>query len=297
MSLVQVLLSTFNGGRYLPDLLDSLVGQTYSHVSILARDDGSSDGTTAVLEQYARRGHLRWYEGPHLAAGRSFFELLTCADAAAAAFAFCDQDDIWLPDKIARVRARFDAEGVDQPLLYCGRAVVVDERLRPIGYTTEARRGLSLGNALVENVAPGCTMVINAQARELLLRHEPPAEALHDAWTYLVISALGRAIYDAHPAVLYRQHMGNAIGVRRRRWRSRLARLGSAGHKFVGLAVEFERLYGQDLDPDSRRVIDRFVRGRTSRLAALTYALSGEVHRQTVVDNLMLKMLIALGRF
>ncbi len=296
---VQVLLSTFNGERYLPALLDSLVGQTYPHVSILARDDESSDGTTAVLERYAASGHLIWYQGPHLGVRRSFFELLARADATASAFAFCDQDDVWLPHKLARVGARLDAEGRDEPVLYCGRAHLVDERLRPIGHTASARRGPSLRNALVENIAPGCTMVLNARARSLLVHRVPRGPVLHDAWAYLVVAALGRVIYDDEPAVLYRQHSANAIGAKHPRWRWRLARLGTIRQDrllrpFVGQAAELERLYGQDLDPDSRRTVERFVRGRSNALAALKYALAGDVYRQTAVDNLILKMLIAL---
>lgn len=298
MSLVQVLLSTYNGERYLPELLDSLLEQTHPHVSILARDDGSSDGTTGVLARYAGSGRLAWYQGRHAGVRGSFFDLLARADGHASAFAFCDQDDVWLPGKLARVWQWLDAEGGDRPVLYCGRAVVVDEQLRPMGHTTLARRGPSLGNALVETIAPGCTMALNAKARTLLLGRDSTSE-LHDAWSYLVISALGHVVYDDHPTLLYRQHAANAIGAKRPRWRWRLARLRSirqdrALRRFVQRAVELQELYGADLRPEIQTQIERFVRGRDGLLASLAYALRGEVYRQTPSDNLILKALIAL---
>jgi glycosyltransferase involved in cell wall biosynthesis len=301
MSLVQVLLSTLDGERHLPAQLDSLLAQTHPHVAILARDDGSSDGTTTILERYAAAGRLRWYQGPHAGVRGSFLDLLARADDRAAAFAFCDQDDVWMPDKLARVQARLDAAGPDRPVLYCGRARLVDDRLQPIGYTKTARRGPSLRNALVENIAPGCTMVLNAPARAVLLRHEAEAHGLHDGWAYLVIAALGSVVYDDKPAVLYRQHSGNAVGSRFPRWRWWLTRLGSGWkddrrHRFVKQAEELERLYGAELDAARRQLLDRFLRGRTGRLAALRYALGGEVYRQTVPDNLALRILIALGQ-
>jgi glycosyltransferase involved in cell wall biosynthesis len=299
MSLLQVLLSTFNGEEHLPAQLDSLLAQTYPKVSILVRDDGSSDGTTGILRRYAAGGHLCWYQGSHTGVRESFFDLLAQADDRAAAFAFCDQDDIWLPDKLRRMHARLEAEGGDQAVLYCGRARLVDDQLRPLGYSKRVRRGPSLGNALVENIAPGCTMAMNASARSLLLTHDVHGASLHDAWAYLVVSAVGRVVYDDEPMVLYRQHTGNVVGARIPQWRWWVLRLVSGWRderrrRFLERATELERFYGHQLDPARRQLLDRFLRGRDRAVPALRYALRGDVYRQTTIDNLILKILIAL---
>jgi len=299
MSRVQVLLSTFNGERFLPALLDSLAGQTHPDVSVLVRDDGSGDGTTDVLERYASSGQLRWYQGHHVGIRASFFDLVARADASADLYAFCDQDDIWLPEKLERASAQL-AEANGCPALYCARALLVDERLQAIGHTMRPARGPSLCNALVENIAPGCTMVFNAAARRLLIRETPHCQGLHDSWTYLVVAALGRVIFDDSPTVLYRQHGGNAIGARHQKWRWRLKRFGNINTDralrttFVAHAAELERIYGDDLDPVNRGIVSRFVHRRPGILDAVKYAVRGDVYRQTTVDNLILRTLIAL---
>jgi hypothetical protein len=231
----------------------------------------------------------------------SFFDLLARADERAVAFAFCDQDDIWLPDKLRRVHARLGAEGRDRAVLYCGRARLVDDQLRPLGYSKRVRRGPSFSNALVENIAPGCTMAMNASARTLLLRHDAHGASLHDAWAYLVVSALGRVVYDDEPMVLYRQHTGNLVGARIPHWRWWVLRLVSGWRderrrRFLEQAAELQRLYGHELDPARRLLLDGFLHGRDRAAPALRYALRGDVYRQTVIDNLTLKVLIALRK-
>lgn len=296
---VQVLLSTFNGERFLPELLESVFAQTHTPISVLVRDDGSRDGTTAVLERWARNRDLVWYQGQHVGVGRSFFDLLAQADPDAAAFAFCDQDDVWLPDKLARTWRALETARHGEPVLYCSRAVVVDRHLKPIGLTALPRRGPSLANALVANIAPGCTMALNAAGRDVLLRRELVLETLHDAWAYLVIAALGRVVYDPEPSVLYRQHAGNTIGAANPRWRRRLGRLRTLGRRapkrmFLENAFELERLYGPELDAERGQLLRRFLNHPRGIVSAMKYALSGEVYRQTRIDDLVLRALIAL---
>lgn len=294
MSTVQVLLSVYNGEPYLEPLLESLLRQDHRDLSILVRDDGSADRSVSILARFARDPRLRFYEGPHAGVTASFFDLLERADTHAQRFAFCDQDDIWLPDKVTRAIERLDAEPNDVPVLYCGRQIVVDRSLRHLGLSKPFRRPPSLSNALVENIAAGCTIVLNVRARAILLGRRPTCDVLHDAWAYLAVSAFGRVVFDDRPMVMYRQHGGNLVGY----WRHPLTRLRQFRrnrHRLSRLALDFHRLFGADLSGEAKAVVERFLRHRDSWHSTVRYALRPDVYRQTPLHNLLLRVAIVLG--
>ncbi len=222
---VQVLLSTYNGAAFLEPLLKSVLAQDHAPLELLVRDDGSTDETVGILERYAAQGKLSLTRGANLGFARSFLTLAATAPEAEF-YAFCDQDDIWEKDKISRAvesLSRFDPA---EPLLYGGRYQLVDESLQPIATSPIPSRGPSFANALVQCIAPGCTLVFNAAARRLLASSLPPEHPYsHDWWIYLVISAMGRVVYDPVSKILYRQHGGNVIGHKTGLWDRVLKRL------------------------------------------------------------------------
>lgn len=224
---IDILLSTFNGGRHLAQQLDSVLAQTATGWRLLVRDDGSTDDTPRILEDYAARHPRRigWIarDPERLGACRSFGRLLQASTARYVMF--CDQDDVWLPHKIEiTLRAMQDLEarwGAEAPLVVFTDLKVVDEalveraasfwrllRLDPL----HCRR---LNRLVLQSVANGCTMILNAALRE---RAGPiPAEAaMHDWWVTLVAAAFGRCGHVPEPTVLYRQHGANVSGAERR---------------------------------------------------------------------------------
>jgi glycosyltransferase involved in cell wall biosynthesis len=298
MERAQILLSTYNGAPFLEPLLESLLAQDYPAFSILVREDGSSDATPSILARYTRDPRVSFYVGDHVGTAASFFELLGRADTAASFFAFCDQDDIWLPDKLTRAVARLDEELPDEPALYCSRQILVGPTLARLGLSRIPRRGPAFNNALVENIAAGCTIVVNDTARAVLARRRP-CGIMHDWWTYLVVAAFGRTVYDEQPTILYRQHLGNVIGSQNGswgRWARRVQRLRRKGDRFIPpqQVLEFRRLFGDELDAQKARVLQRFIDHRCTRRAAFEYALRPDVFRQTRLDDLILRVLIAL---
>ena len=103
MEKVQILMSTYYGEKYLREQLDSIIKQTYPLINILIRDDGSSDGTLSILKEYAGKyDHVTYYEGENIGVIQSFLQLLKESDANVNYYAFADQDDVWLPEKIVR---------------------------------------------------------------------------------------------------------------------------------------------------------------------------------------------------
>ncbi|HEV7265852.1 MAG TPA: glycosyltransferase family 2 protein [Falsiroseomonas sp.] len=213
-----ILLSVFDGAEFLPAQLESLERQADRRWVLLWRDDGSRDGSARILEDFAARqtpDRVRRVAQPagRVGAATSFLALLRAAPSDAARYAFCDQDDIWLPGKLLRASAGLETVPPGRPALYCTRQLLVDRELQRLGLSPDARRGPGLANALVQNIATGCTIVMNASARRHVLSGTPPPCTLHDWWTYLVVTATGgQVIFDPQPEILYRQHGANAVG-------------------------------------------------------------------------------------
>lgn len=212
--MICILLSTFNGENYLAEQLDSLLGQTYQEWTLLVRDDGSTDGTRQILADYARHDS-RICLLPHnqrLWAADSYLELLSLASEADY-YAFCDQDDVWLPDKLLRSVQALVGHGT-LPAMYCSRLQLVDGEREPLGWSRALQRKPCFANALIENIAIGCTIVLNRQAFQLLRLRIPPRNQIymHDWWCYQVISAFGLVVYDPEAFILYRQHATNTLG-------------------------------------------------------------------------------------
>lgn len=296
---VNILLSTYNGERYLRPQLDSLIAQDYPHVHIRVRDDGSTDRTIQILQEYVRTyPNLILTVGPNLGPAASFFALLEEADPDCTYFAFCDQDDVWLPDKVSRAVTAIRSSGDLRPTLYFSRVEYVDAQLQSLGVSRKPRR-IGFGNALVENCAPGCTMLMNERARQLLLSRVPRRFFVHDSWCYLVMSALGHLVFEDAAPIKYRQHGTNVLGAATNplsRMKSRLRRFAQGQpSEYHAQAMEFSRLFHSELDPGLRQILDRFLSAHPHVSTRLSYALTLDVWRQSRFDNLLLRLLVLLG--
>lgn len=297
--LVEVLLSTWNGERYLRPQVDSVLAQTHRELRLLVRDDGSEDGTLDVLRGYDGDERVVVRAGTNLGLPAAFFRLLDDAGDDADLWALCDQDDVWRPDKLARAVAALQT--VDGPALYCGRVLVVDEQLRSLYPHELPWRGPSFTNALVQNIALGCTVVLNRQALELVRGRWPDQCVMHDAWLYLVLAATGTVLYDPHLLVDYRQHGANTVGMGRDRL-SRLAgrvrrQLAADGPGRHGRQdAELLRLHSERLRPQARRELEDFLAAREKVPARLRYVLTGAAHRQTLGSDLVRRALQCCGR-
>ena len=299
MTTVEVLLSSYNGSRWLPEQVDSILGQTHTPLRLTIRDDGSTDDTRTVLSAYEADVRVQVAYGTNLGLPEAFFRLLDGSSDDADLWALSDQDDVWLADKLARAVAALAA--IDGPALYCARVAVTDEELRPLYPHELPRRGPSFANALVQNIALGCTVVVNRKARDLLRHCWPEDCVMHDAWMYLVVAGAGQVIYDPTVVVKYRQHGGNSVGMGRgpaSRLAGRVRRqlsVGGAG-KHGRQDAELLRLHGEHLTTGHRRMLDEFLAGQRTLPGRLRAATLGPTHRQTRGSDLVLKALHVAGR-
>jgi glycosyltransferase involved in cell wall biosynthesis len=281
---VAILLSTFNGAAFLREQLDSFGVQTHGDWVLYWRDDGSTDDTVAIVEDFAARaGQGRCVRiddrPPRLGATASFLHLLASVApglGAPDAVAFADQDDVWLPEKLARGIDALGRVGPDVPGLYCARQMLVDARLQPLAVSAAFGASAGFPAALTQNIATGCTVMMNRAAATSVARSTPSAGALHDWWCYLVVSAAGgRVVRDDTPVVLYRQHGRNLVGAPR----SRPARALAALRRGSGLFMSGFRQNVAALASQPHLLTDQ----ARADLAALGRALDGPWWRRLAV--------------
>ena len=298
---VAVLLSTYNGAKFLSVQLESLLAQKDVDLTIFVRDDGSSDTTPNVLVQFAAQHnniHLRLEKNIGVIA--SFFDLMTTVDDNFDYYALADQDDYWLPEKLISAVNKLEQQSKGKPLLYCSALEFVDKDLVHLGMSNLNFKP-SFGNALVENIVTGCTAVFNNSLKKLAKSYQPQQAVMHDWWLYLLASAFGQVIYDPIAYIKYRQHGANVIGATpsfMHLWRRRLTILLQAKPIVSTLqAAEFYQYYNQYLSKEYLELAKKFVERRSNSNARWFIVYSALIYKQNSLDTIAMKLLIALGRY
>lgn len=302
---VAILLCTFNGARFLEEQLLSIISQTYHHWKIYVSDDGSTDTTLSVLESYQQQlgaDRLVILKGPRAGFGKNFVFLVTHPQIKAEYYSFCDQDDIWFPDKLERSIGALQGLCKSTPGLYCTRTRLIDTHRRQIGFSPLFTRAPSFSNALVQSIAGANTMMINDQARNLLCKLEPDAPVVaHDWLAYMIVTGCGgTAVYDPLPSIDYRQHDGNLIGANSS-VRQRCERLGKM------LTGRFSEWSEQNLvalsalkpylSPSGQLTLERFETARKSPLGRrLSLLQQAGVYRQTLQGNISLLIAATINK-
>lgn len=300
---VQVLLSTYNGEKYLEELLDSIINQTYKRVEILIRDDGSKDHTIDILKKYQEKKNINVVFGENVGVPESFFELLELSSDDYDYFAFADQDDFWKKNKISRaVELLNDIDNKDIPGLYFSRKTLTNKNLKKIKNSKKLPKEPSFNNALVQNVATGCTMVFNNNLRDILIEKKPIISniRMHDWWVYQVGSAFGEIKYDSKSTILYRQHDSNVVGTEvnlMKKWIKRIKRYIKSGNSLLirKQIKEFYKLYNQDLSQEKKQLLEEFKKDK-NLFERIKFIISSKVYRQSKTDDVILKILILLDK-
>jgi glycosyltransferase involved in cell wall biosynthesis len=208
---VIVLMSTFNGERFIDEQVRSILDQLPSGGLLMVRDDGSSDGTVSRIQAF-NDSRIQLLHGENIGFAHSFLTLLNSAPSETDMVMFSDQDDVWLAGKIQSAWQCLSTVE-HQAALYCSRQLITDQKLNILEISEEIRLPPSFANAIAENIVTGCTAAINREAIKLMQRAGVPQHVrFHDWWLYLVISAHGVVIFDENAHILYRQHENNYLG-------------------------------------------------------------------------------------
>lgn len=294
---VAVLLCTRRGALFLGEQLESVATQSHANWRIYASDDASDDETGTILVDFQRRmgrGRLQMRNGPGRGFTANFLSLACDEGIEADYFAFCDQDDVWEPNKLARALAWLAHVDPAKPALYCCRTRLIDEQGHTIGYSPLFSKAPHFRNAIVQSIAGGNTMVFNAAARRLLIRAGGDvAVPAHDWWLYILVTAMGGLVrYDFHPSVRYRVHAANAVGanctLRARLTRIRLLLQGRL-RTWTDMHATALLPLVSDISPEGRKILIEFLDARRANaFRRIVYIYVLRIYRQTLAGNIAL---------
>lgn len=214
---VLVMMSTYNGEKYVAEQIDSILAQQHVDITLAIRDDGSSDTTLDILNDYAaKHSNITVSSGENLGYAASFWSLLLQADTKYNYYAFADQDDLWDANKIAA--AIFAVKKVDNPVtLYTSALRVVDEDLNEQYINTFPRLKPTLGSAITRPRLSGCTMVLTNELLRLCqtidIREEDGKCLAHDVAVYLsTLACGGKVIFSKRSYIRLRRHAKTVTG-------------------------------------------------------------------------------------
>lgn len=302
---VHIILSTYNGEKYIRELLISLFNQTYPHIEIHIRDDGSIDNTVNIINSFSReKRKIHLTLGENIGVPSSFHKTLNCKGKKDDLYAFCDQDDIWKPEKVSRAVSKITARHQPENVLYFSRLEYVDEHLNHLGLSLTPHH-IGISNAIVENIAIGCTIVFGSAIKQLILQANPHDMMMHDWWAYLTASTFGDVIYDNQSSILYRQHGNSVTGweprlkkiiTRAHALFSRLRNNKKTGFQSLNQATRFIKTYPHT-PKDITSIVNKLIelRNKGTFLKRLIYLSKLEVTRTDKIENIFLRLIILCG--
>lgn len=293
---VQILMTTYNGEKYLKEQLDSLLAQVGVSVKILVRDDGSTDSTTSILNSYKSTGLVDWYSSEHLGAPRGFLDLIN-KSLEADYYAFCDQDDVWDKDKL-QVATNTLSQHIDSlPLLYYSGLRAVDDNLSPLFvHRLDVKRSMRT-NFLMSNIA-GCTAVFNKRLKDILSFRFPRFFQMHDNWVLMVCLSVGGIVeVDPNPHISYRQHGNNTVGI----GNSIISKFKEAHHYIVDRRIKDQcvslvECYGDEMTPEYRKFVQQICEYDSSFRNKVLFAFFNDFNYHSFSLNLLMRFKILIGK-
>lgn len=280
MKTVEILMATYNGAKYLPAQLDSILNQDTPNWHLMVSDDGSTDETPEILDDYVRRFPEKItliYSGHRFGNARDHFFWLM-RQCKADYMHFCDQDDVWYPDKVRIMQEameRAEAQyGAETPLLVFTDQTVVDENLKQISPSLmrmqqQNPEATDYRSILFQNIVTGCTSAINRSVAELAGQCRDTSNLImHDWWLALVAARFGKLVYLDVSTVAYRQHGDNSVGAKNvgsfRYLLYKLQKIGELKEAFQRKkeqAEEFLRCYMTKLNVEDAVLLKEFSDG------------------------------------
>ena len=297
---IAILLSTYNGEKYLVPQISSLLSQKFSGtVIICVRDDGSSDKTVDILRGYEKEEKISLSIGENLGSAKSFLQLLK-DNPGYDYYAFCDQDDIWFNTKIQRAVDKIKNYNI--PALYSSNARLVNGDLSDAGRNVHNHCPVTnIYGLSCEGGHIGCTMVFNKELARAALESGLPDNILcHDAFMSLLCVALnGALVYDEEPSLLYRRHENNATDVPRGlkgTIKNRFAIIkGSIYTDIAGQANAVLEICGESIDDEKRSWLEQVSRYKKSFMTRIKLSLSRKTKYQSLNSSITNRIAIAFG--
>jgi glycosyltransferase involved in cell wall biosynthesis len=302
---IGILLSTYNGEKYLMEQLSSILNQSYINWKIYASDDQSQDTTLSILNEFQDKigkELITIITGPNSGLTNNFINLVRKFNSECDYFAFCDQDDIWDKDKL---RISIDAISSYReliPTLYCSATKYISANGKYLQNSYIFKNNPSFKNALVQSIAGGNTMLFNKTAANLLAK-TPVNQRLisHDWWLYILITAHdGYVYYDTIPQINYRQHSRALVG-ENRSIRSMILRikklLNGRFKEWNDENLRLLMLIYSELPFKNKTTLINFSNLKSKKISVrlIAFFISG-IRRQTLLGNIALFIAIIIRK-
>lgn len=295
MNKILVLMSTYNGEKYLQQQIDSILKQQNVDVHLLVRDDGSTDQTIEILKQNALNDKIEWYTGKNLGPALSFIDLIMHAPEYDY-YAFSDQDDYWLPEKLENA---INHMSENKPGLYYSSTILVDKNLKKLKTTKkEYVQSLDMNSAVISSNCTGCTVCFNKYLMDYLKKYRPQYVAMHDSWVHKVCIALdGKIYYDNNSYIYYRQHENNAVGGKisaYRQLKNKFAALTKNKYQRSNEVKELLKGYGDDMSKYNLKLCQNIALYRSSLKKQMTLLFNRKLSTGNRKTDFMFKLAIIL---
>ncbi|WP_328700481.1 glycosyltransferase [Alterinioella nitratireducens] len=303
---VTIVMAVYDGAEFLAAQMESFAGQTHRDWDLVISDDGSTDDSDKVIAEFAATHPVRVMAGPRAGGTMNFLSALVGIEGEPDYVAFSDQDDVWLPERLAHGIAALASVPADRPALYGSATWIVEEDLTNPRRSPTFPHPPAFRNALVQSIAGGNTMLLNRPAWEMARDAAGEAMAvggpyMHDWWLYQLISGAGGTVLrDNRPTLLYRQHGGNIFGTNRGRKaiKARLKQVWRGDLKaWVDANIRALDASRHRLTEENQRLLAAFVDMRRAGLLSRLRGFAGlGLWRQGRVGQAMLWLAVLLKK-
>lgn len=304
---ITVLMSAYNGEKFIREQLDSIRNQDNVRVRLLVRDDGSSDTTGRILTEYMAEFpdfQMTLVRGDNMGYVKSFTELVKIALVRypnCSYFAFSDHDDVWMRDKLQTATItlnKLNARTENIPIMYCSNTRLVDADLTPVGLFRNNPPEISKSKCLIQNIVTGCTAVFNRKAACLFAERQIPDIAVHDQFLYIICTLLGKTVYDHEPHILYRLHGDNQVGKPNvfKKLKQSAAKLTKDTHSLEKRAKDILSAFDDLLSEKDREIVSVLANYRNSLGARFKLMFDSRFRYTSLLSNVIFKIKIITGR-
>lgn len=293
MRKVNVMISTYNGEKYIKEQIDSILSQSYPEVSIYVRDDGSKDATLSILQEYERKGKITLFSGNNIGYGKSFLTLLQFMPKEEY-YAFCDQDDIWCSDKLESAVHWLDKE--KGAAMYHGSFYNTNEQMEIIDTYGPPKKKPTFQRTITHCIHLGFSMVFNDELRELVMLGKVDNLVTHDWWTELVAMEFATIYFDEKIGT-YHRRLDSSVSAMSfsARWKWFLRAL-KKNAEISTCTAEFMRVFGKKAEKKHIQVISWFASEKYHLRYSLCKAFYPHRWRPSVSSELVVRFLMLIGK-
>jgi glycosyltransferase involved in cell wall biosynthesis len=295
---IAVLLTTYNGEKYIEQQLDSIIFQQGNFsIDIFISDDGSLDNTLHLCKKKKYKKNIKKiYNVNFKSFSKNFLYLVNKTPKNYDFYAFCDQDDIWLKDKFKRAIKILNKNYS----LYCSRTILINNNLEKIGYSPLFKKPPSFANSLVQSIAGGNTMVFEQKIFRSLLKFKTFNAPSHDWLLYIITTGIGKKVYyDKISKIYYRQHKTNLVGTNKNlkdKFNRLILLFRGKFQDWTNFHIKFLDKNIKFIDQNNRKVLLHFKKIRYSKIYLLKSILKNDlkIYRQSNMGQFMLIIALIL---